>query len=146
MKKLILIVAICICSIGGVFAGPHHHHHGGYHGGPRGGWGRGYDGVWLAAGITNIVANGLSIANSVAGYPRYVQSTIIAAPQPAPVYYNPPTREVVYQPTSTEVRYVHQPQPRGKVVRVKTYEYINGKVYEKYTDTVVVENNQPVYY
>ena len=146
MKKLILIVTVCICSIE-VFAGPPHH--GGWHGGPRyygGGWGRGNDGVWLAAGITSIVANGLAIANNVVGYPRYA-APVIAAPRP--VYYNPPVRsEVVYvnQPT-TEVRYVRPQQ--GRVVRVRTYEYRNGQVYEKYTDNVVVENNQnesSVYY
>ena len=64
MKKFLVIV-MCLCTVAAFARGPHHgrhHHH------------RGHDGVWLAAGITSIVANGISILNAVTT-PRYVAPT-----------------------------------------------------------------------
>ena len=55
MKKF-LVITICLCTVAAFARGPHHgrhHHH------------RGHDGVWLAAGITSIVANGIGILNAV---------------------------------------------------------------------------------
>ena len=99
MKKILTIVVLCMCTAV-VFAGPHHgrggHHRGGHHGHYRGN-----DGVWLAAGITNIVANGIQILNGIA-YPR---TTVVATP--APVYQQP---VVVPQPVYQQPVYV-QPQP-----------------------------------
>jgi hypothetical protein len=46
MKKFLVII-ICLCTVAAFARGPHHERH---H--------RGHDGVWLAAGITSIVANG----------------------------------------------------------------------------------------
>ena len=96
MKKLLAIVVVCFCACA-VFAGPHHGgrgpaprgHHGGHHGN---------DDVWLAAGITSIVANGIQILNGVAVPQRTVvvpaAPAVVPAPAPAPVYTEP----VYYQP------------------------------------------------
>ena len=77
MKKF-LVITICLCTVAAFARGPHHgrhHHH------------RGHDGVWLAAGITSIVANGIGILNAVS-LPRYVASapvvtTPVVVPQTA---------------------------------------------------------------
>ena len=72
MKKFLVIV-MCLCSAVAFARPPHGGHHGRHHH-------RGNDGVWLAAGITSIVANGISILNAVSS-PRYVS--------PAPVVQTP---------------------------------------------------------
>ena len=114
MKKILAIVVLCMCTAV-VFAGPHHgrRHHGGHHG-----YYRGNDGVWLAAGITNIVANGLQILNGIT-YPRttvitpapvYQQSVVV--PQPVVV---PPAPAVYYQPQPVYTQPVYRypaPCPR----------------------------------
>lgn len=115
MRKLFTIIAVLFCAIA-VMAGPNcgrgGHGGRGWHCGPRyyhhyrGGCYRGSDGVWLAAGITNIVANGLSIVRQVAEpvyttpvytTPVYQQPVVVPAPAvytppvcaPAPVYVGP---------------------------------------------------------
>lgn len=93
MKKFTLIAVLLLAGVV-VFAGPHHR--GGYRGGHHHGGHHGNDGVWLAAGITSIVANGLHIVNAVAT-PRVVVTTPTPAPvmtYPQPVYQQP---QVVYQ-------------------------------------------------
>lgn len=112
MKKLLAIVVVCFCACV-VFAGPHHHGRGpaprGYHHYHH--WGHhGNDGVWLAAGITNIVANGLHIINEVAAPRRtvVVPATPAVVTTPAPVYTEPvyypqpryvaPARAIYYPP------------------------------------------------
>lgn len=125
MKKLLAIVVVCFCACA-VFAGPHHgrgpaprgyhhYHHGGHHGN---------DGVWLAAGITNIVANGLQILNTVA---VPAQRTVVV-PAPAqvytePVYYQPrpryvaPAPAVYYPPAPVYTRPVYyHPAPRPVII------------------------------
>ena len=93
MKKILAIVVLCLCTAV-VFAGPHGGrgpgrgpHHGGHHHG-------GSDGVWLAAGITNIVANGLQIFNGIV-YPR---TTVVATPAPVVVPAQPVYQQPVYVP------------------------------------------------
>ena len=120
MKKFTLIAVMLIAGVA-VFAGPHHrggHHRGHHHR-------RGGDGVWLAAGITGIVANGLQIVNTItqprvvvgqpvvttpivttpvveqpvvvpAPQPVVVQPAPVVVPAPQPVYYQP--RVIYTQP------------------------------------------------
>lgn len=105
MKKFTLIVVLLLAGIA-VFAGPHHR--GGYRGGRRGN-----DGVWLAAGITSIVANGLHIVNAVTA-PR----AVVATPTPAPVvtYQQPVYQQPVVQPALQPV-YYQQPVYTQPVVQ-----------------------------
>lgn len=94
MKKILAIVVLCMCTAV-AFAGPHHgRHHGGRHHGHH----HGNDGIWLAAGITSIVANGIQILNGIA----YPVRTVVA-----PAYQQP---VVVPQPVYQQPVYV-QPQP-----------------------------------
>ena len=72
MKKF-LVIAMCICSIAAFARPPHGGHHGRHHH-------SGSDGVWLAAGITHVVANSIGIQNAVTT-PRYVTPAPVAVPQ-----------------------------------------------------------------
>lgn len=132
MKSIWKFILICICITTTIcaFAGPHGHRR---HGGPGGpphhhyGYGRRSDGLWLAAGITNIVGNGLGIINAVT--PRYVTpAPVYTAPvyttpvqpvvtAPAPVYYNTPYVDPNYytQPVQV-VRHVPVYDPWGRIV------------------------------
>lgn len=123
MKKFTLIAVLLLTGVI-VFAGPHGHRHGGRHHGHY----HGNDGVWLAAGITNIVANGLSIVNTVAA-PRVVVA-------PAPVYQQP---VVIPQPVYQNPVYV-QPQP---VVVPRPAPAVYYPPQPVYTQSVV--QYQPVY-
>ena len=126
MKKT-LIAGMLVATIA-CFARPHHHHHHHYH--------RGSDGVWLAAGIVNLVAGGLRIINP----PRAVivqQPVYQVVPQPiqviqpvAPVQITTPvvTTPVVI-PTTTYVA----PQPIIVPQRpVLIYRYQNGMEVYRY--------------
>lgn len=98
MKKFTFIAVLFLASVAAI-AGPHHRGHRHHRCG---------DGVWLAAGITNIVANGLHIVNAVAT-PRVVVATPTLAPvvtyqQPQVVYQQP-----VVQPAPQPVYYYQQP-------------------------------------
>lgn len=129
MKKLLAIVVVCFCACA-VFAGPHHgrgpaprghyHHHSGHHGS---------DGVWLAAGITSIVANGLHIINDVAAPRRtvVVPATPTVVTTPAPVYTEPvyypqpryvaPAPAVYYPPAPVYTRPVYRyPAPQRVII------------------------------
>lgn len=105
MKKILAIVVLCMCTAV-VFAGPHHgrRHHGHHHGS---------DGIWLAAGITDIVANGIQILNGITCPVRTVVTPVyqqpVVVPQPVyqqPVYVQP--QPVVTQPAPA-VYYPPQP-------------------------------------
>ena len=92
MKKILTIVVVCFCACA-VFAGPH--------GGPRGGryyrggcGGPPNSGVWLAAGITSIVANGLNIIGSLVT-PVVAAQVVPVAPAVVPTT---PVVPVVPQP------------------------------------------------
>ena len=98
MKKILTIVVLCMCTAV-VFAGPQRGR-----GGHRGCF-RGNDGVWLAAGITGIVANGIQILNGIA-YPR---TTVVT---PAPVYQQPVVvPQPVYQQQVVPPQSMIIPQP-----------------------------------
>ena len=122
MKKF-LVVIICLCTVAAFARGPHHglhHHH------------RGHDGVWLAAGITSIVANGIGILNAVTT-PRYAAPTpVVTTPVVVPkavypqVEYTAP--QVVYpQPVAVPVRrYYEQRVPVVQTVLVPIQ--VNGRI------------------
>ena len=71
MKKC-FIITICLCATLAFARSPHRGHHYQRHY-------NGSNGVWLAAGITSIVANSINILNAVTT-PRYVAPAPVSAP------------------------------------------------------------------
>lgn len=116
MKKC-FIIAMCLCSILAFARSPHH----GWHRHHRGG-----DGVWLAAGITGIVANSINILNAVTT-PRYV-----APIRTAPVVTTPPAVQPV---TVSQHCYPGQYVPVTHTVMVPVY--INGQLYYRQEQNIV---------
>ena len=122
MKKC-FIIAMCLCSILAFARSPHrgHHHH------------RGGDGVWLAAGITGIVANGINILNAVSS-PRYV---------PAPVVTTP---VVVPQTVYPQVEYLQPQVVYPQAVGVPPYRYYEQRVPVVQTILVPIQVNGRIVY
>ena len=116
MKKC-FIIAICLCSILAFARSPHH----GWHRHHRCG-----DGVWLAAGITGIVANSINILNAVTT-PRYV-----APIRTASVVTTPPAVQPV---TVSQHCYPGQYVPVTHTVMVPVY--INGQLYYRQEQKIV---------
>lgn len=125
MKKC-FIIAICLCSVLAFARGPHRGHH--YHRHHRGN-----DGVWLAAGITSIVANGINILNTVI-VPRHVAPAPVATPTPV-------VPQIIYPQTASTTQIAYS-QPVG----VPTYRYDKPKVPIVQTVLVPIQiNGQTVY-
>ena len=116
MKKC-FIIAMCLCTTLAFARSPHHRGHRHHHGG---------DGVWLAAGITGIVANGINILNAVTT-PRYV-----APIRTAPVVTTPPAVQPV---TVSQHCYPGQYVPVTHTVMVPVY--INGQLYYRQEQKIV---------
>ena len=116
MKKC-FIIAMCLCSTLAFARSPHH----GWHRHHRGG-----DGVWLAAGITGIVANGINIINAVTT-PRYTDPI-----RTAPVVTTPPAVQSV---TVSQHSYPGQYVPVTHTVMVPVY--INGQLYYRQEQKIV---------
>ena len=131
MKKF-LVVFICLCTVAAFARGPHHgrhHHH------------RGHDGVWLAAGITSIVANGISILNAVTT-PRYVAPTpVVTTSVVVPQTVNPQIEytapQVVYpQPVAVPVRrYYEQRVPVVQTILVPIQ--VNGRIFYRQEQRII---------
>ena len=127
MKKMFTTVVV-LCVVCVAFAGPRHH---GRPCGPGFGPGpRGNDGVWLAAGITSIVANGLNIVTTLAT-PRVVTTTpavteVVVPNQPVvvpqPVY---PAQQQIVVPQQYQYPVV---VPRQPIVVPQTYPVITPYV------------------
>jgi hypothetical protein len=120
MKKC-FIIAICLCSILAFARSPHH----GWHRHHRGG-----DGVWLAAGITGIVANSINILNAVTT-PRYVVPAPVSAPPvivPQTVYPQvAPAAQIVYPQTSAGVSHYYYEQKIPVIQTIFVPIQINGQ-------------------
>ena len=116
MKKC-FIIAMCLCTTLAFARSPHHRGHRHHRGG---------DGVWLAAGITGIVANGINILNAVTT-PRYV-----APIRTAPVVTTPPAVQPV---TVSQHCYPGQYVPVTHTVMVPVY--INGQLYYRQEQKIV---------
>ena len=116
MKKC-FIIAMCLCSTLAFARSPHHRGHRHHRGG---------DGVWLAAGITGIVANGINILNAVTT-PRYV-----APIRTASVVTTPPAVQPV---TVSQHCYPGQYVPVTHTVMVPVY--INGQLYYRQEQKIV---------
>lgn len=131
MKKFLVIV-MCLCTVAAFARGPHHgrhHHH------------RGHDGVWLAAGITSIVANGISILNAVTT-PRYVAPTpVVTTSVVVPQTVNPQIEytapQVVYpQPVAVPVRrYYEQRVPVVQTILVPIQ--VNGRIFYRQEQRII---------
>ena len=131
MKKFLVII-ICLCTVAAFARGPHHgrhHHH------------RGHDGVWLAAGITTIVANGIGILNAVSS-PRYVTTApVVQTPVIVPQTVNPKIEytvpQVVYpQPVAVPVRrYYEQRVPVVQTVLVPIQ--VNGRIFYRQEQRII---------
>ena len=116
MKKC-FIIAMCLCTTLAFARSPHHRGHRHHRGG---------DGVWLAAGITGIVANGINILNAVTT-PRYVVPF-----RTAPVVTTPPA---VLPVTVSQHCYPGQYVPVIHTVMVPVY--INGQLYYRQVQKIV---------
>ena len=116
MKKC-FIIAMCLCTTLAFARSPHHRGHRHHRGG---------DGVWLAAGITGIVANGINILNAVTT-PRYVVPI-----RTAPVVTTTPAVQPV---TVTQHCYPTQYIPVTHTVMVPVY--INGQLYYRQEQKIV---------
>ena len=116
MKKC-FIIAMCLCTTLAFARSPHHRGHRHHRGG---------DGVWLAAGITGIVANGINIINAVTT-PRYVVPF-----RTAPVVTTPPA---VLPVTVSQHCYPGQYVPVTHTVMVPVY--INGQLYYRQEQKIV---------
>ena len=131
MKKF-LVITLCLCTVVAFARGPHHgrhHHH------------RGHNGVWLAAGITSIVTNGIGILNAVSS-PRYVTpAPVVQTPVVVPqtvypqVEYTAP--QVVYpQPVAVPVRrYYEQRVPVVQTILVPVQ--VNGRIVYRQEQRVI---------
>ena len=116
MKKC-FIIAMCLCTTLAFARSPHHRGHRHHRGG---------DGVWLAAGITGIVANGINIINAVTT-PRYTDPI-----RTAPVVTTPPA---VQSETVSQHSYPGQYVPVTHTVMVPVY--INGQLYYRQEQKIV---------
>ena len=116
MKKC-FIIAMCLCTTLAFARSPHHRGHRHHRGG---------DGVWLAAGITGIVANSINILNAVTT-PRYV-----APIRTAPVVTTTPAVQPV---TVSQHCYPGQYVPVTHTVMVPVY--INGQLYYRQEQKIV---------
>ena len=119
MKKF-LVIAMCIWAVAAFARPPHGGHHGRHHH-------RGNDGVWLAAGITSIVANSIGILNAVTTL-RYVTPAPVAVSQtvhPQVEYATPP---IIYPQTIgvQEHRYYEQRIPVAQTILVPIQ--VNGRI------------------
>lgn len=131
MKKF-LVITLCLCTVAAFARGPHHGRH--YHH-------RGHDGVWLAAGITSIVANGIGILNAVSS-PRYVTTApVVQTPVIVPQTVNPKIEytvpQVVYpQPVAVPVRrYYEQRVPVVQTVLVPIQ--VNGRIFYRQEQRII---------
>lgn len=134
MKKF-LVIAMCLCVVA-AFARPvYGKYHGRNHLPPS--YQRGNDGVWLAAGITSIVANGIAIINAVTA-PHYVT--------PAPAVTVPAAPPVVIpQAVDPQVPIVTQ-AVYPQVAEVPAYRYYEQKIPIVQTVLVPIQiNGQTVY-
>ncbi len=111
MKKF-LVITICLCAAAVFARTPHHRRHHRHHGGN--------DGVWLAAGITHIIANGIGIFNAVTT-PRYQT--------PAPVYTVPATTVPVVLPQVPTIQNSFYERYVPTVQTVMVPVYINGQLF-----------------
>ena len=129
MKKF-LVIAMCICSVAAFARPPHGGHHGRHH------HHRGNDGVWLAAGITSIVANGIGILNTVTA-PRYVAPVAVAVPQTVYPQEKYITSHIVYPQTVgvSAHRYYEQQVPVVQTILVPIQ--VNGKIVYRQEQRVV---------
>ena len=123
MKKC-FVIAMCLCATIAFARSPHHRGHRHHRGG---------DGVWLAAGITGIVANGINIINAVSS-PRYV---------PAPVVTTP---VVVPQTVYPQVEYVQPQVVYPQAVGVPPYRYYEQRVPVVQTILVPIQVNGRIVY
>ena len=129
MKKF-LVIAMCICSIAAFARPPHGGHHGRHH------HHRGDDGVWLAAGITSIVANSIGLLNTVTA-PRYVAPVAVAVPQTVYPQEEYVTSHIVY-PQTVGVpahRYYERQVPVVQTILVPIQ--VNGKIVYRQEQRVV---------
>ena len=129
MKKF-LVIAMCLCSVAAFARPPHGGHHGRHH------HHRGHDGVWLADGITSIVANSIGILN-VATTPRYVTPAPVSVPQtvyPQVEYTSP---QIVYPQTAgvQAHRYCEQRVPVVQTILVPIQ--VNGRIVYRQEQRVV---------
>ena len=118
MKKC-FIIAMCLCATLAFARSPHRGHHYQRHY-------NGSNGVWLAAGITNIVASSINILNAVTT-PRYV-----APIRTAPVITTTPAVQPV---TVSQHCYPGQYVPVTHTVMVPVY--INGQLYYRQEQKIV---------
>ena len=116
MKKC-FIIAMCLCTTLAFARSPHHRGHRHHRGG---------DGVWLAAGLTGIVANGINIINAVTT-PRYVVPF-----RTAPVVTTAPAVQPV---TVSQHCCPGQYVPVTHTVMVPVY--INGQLYYRQEQKIV---------
>ena len=116
MKKC-FIIAMCLCATLAFARSPHHRGHRHHRGG---------DGVWLAAGITGIVANSINILNAVTT-PRYVVPF-----RTAPVVTTTPAVQPV---TVSQHCCPGQYVPVTHTVMVPVY--INGQLYYRQVQKIV---------
>lgn len=135
MKKFLVIV-MCLCTVVAFARPPHGGHHGQHHHHHRGS-----DGVWLAAGITSIVANGISILNAVTT-PRYVAPTpVVTTSVVVPQTVNPQIEytapQVVYpQPVAVPVRrYYEQRVPVVQTILVPIQ--VNGRIFYRQEQRII---------
>ena len=117
MKKC-FIIAMCLCSTLAFARSPQHGRHR-HH--PQSS-----NGVWLAAGITNIVASSINILNAVTT-PRYTDPI-----RTAPVVTTPPAVQPV---TVSPHCYPGQYVPVTHTVMVPVY--INGQLYYRQEHKIV---------
>ena len=128
MKKF-LVIEMCLCTAVAFARPPHGGHHGRHHHHHRG-----HDGVWLAAGITSIVANGIGILNAVSS-PRYVA--------PVPVVTTP---VVVPQAVYPQVEYAQPQAVYPQAVGVPPYRYYEQRVPVVQTILVPIQVNGRIVY
>lgn len=124
MKKFI-VITICLCTVAAFARGPHHGRHRHL---------RGHGSVWLAAGITSVVANGIGILNAVSS-PHYVA--------PAPVVT---TSVVVPHAVYPQVEYTPPQTVYPQPVGVPPYRYYEQRVPVVQTILVPVQVNGRIIY
>lgn len=117
MKKVLTLIVLVLVAAT-CFAGPRGHRGGGprHHGGHHHHHHRGSDGVWLAAGIVNIVANGLNILNqprTVYVQQPVVQQSVVVTPPPVVTPTVVVPQQVVVPTTTPTVIYQ---KPAGPVL------------------------------
>ena len=129
MKKFLVIV-MCLCTAVAFARPPHGGHHGRHH------HHRGNDGVWLAAGITSIVANSIDLLNTVTA-PRYVAPVAVAVPQTVYPQEEYITSHIVYPQTVgvSAHRYYERQVPVVQTILVPIQ--VNGKIVYRQEQRVV---------